>query len=822
MKKFISVLLAILMVVAVMPFAIFAADEADEGYVRAKNTAHVCHPTVDGNLALDAVDMSTVTVAFTKAATDVQVIEGFLTDGNKGTATRLPVGATAKLTLTFADVTDLGTLTLTVNGKGKVNPGEEFEAEVIKDSTYNLKVKVVAYNGTTKVYEDTKEVDTSKLTDLVVNIFEKTTKIEITTVGATSATAGGPRLWEVSATTVKGEDDYEHDYETVVVKAPTLYKDATVDGTGKAYDVCKKCGDKTDEYVLPALTRDQLTGGFIGLDDVKEFKEIATLYNADGTVKKDDDGNPYEVALVTGRNPEALFNGITNTGGGWTNSGDFYAANSSTKLEIYFKNEIEISSFQYYAWANWASVNFEFYKGDTLVAAVNGGPEEHWGCWVINRASDTWYDVTNYTKTKVKPTNANDYITDPDPEGDPIAMSLVGVKFDKLTVNFVSAKGNCTKIGEIKIGTHEHVFAEADVKKGTQGTGEDVCKWTHTSACLECHEVVTNAVTHLHSIKVNKVREVECGTSVYYDTCTVKDCKYNSGEYTVEGTGAHEFNTEVVQNTLGTCGTEGKATFVCSVCKERQEASVENLVGKKLGADLVGVYGVVAKKNTVIDAELIEKAVMTGAVVFPVAAVDSTTKASLIVNYTLAVDFSSGDLSVKSVGAAPTGFHTLGYKSYVPSTYTTHGIDGGYCTVCNADMKDFQKVADFKSLDTVVRVSFNGFTLRTTEYEGIRATFTVNKKAAEVIEADGEHSVRIWVVATNEAGETSELQIYGAGAKNWIDNNYKTSVVVKDVEADEVITFQLKISVKDKLGNEQVVIRDVDSTTLAAVKAAGK
>ena len=808
MKKFISVLLAILMVVAVMPFAIFAED-ADEGYTREKNTAHVCHPVdEDGNLVLDAVDMSTVTVAFTKAAKDAQVIESFLTDGNKATATRLPVGTTAKLTLTFANVTDLGTLTLTVNGKGKINPGEEFETEVIKDSAHNLKVKVVAYNGTTKVYEDTEEVDTSKLTDLVVDIFEKATKIEITTVGATSATAGGPRLWEVSATTVKGEEDYNHTWEKTITKLPSLPEyDADGetlinDGKGTYTQACSACGaidadaeGKTNVYEIPAMTIEDLNGGILGLDHIESFVEETGKFDAEGNPILDDDGNPYTVTTNINSKPEHLFDGNHGVSHMWTANGNYWYIGKDGKLTVTLKDEVLVSYVKILATTNWTQLNITFYNGKTEVAKMTNGPDGN----AFGTADARWYDLTDY-------------------------LEISGKYIDKIVIDSPYERAvNYSKWGELEIGIHEHVYTEADIKaNGTAGTGEDICKYTHDATCIECHTKANDAISYLHDVKVNTVREVECGTSIYYDTCNATDCKYNSGEYTVAGTGAHEFNTMVAQNTYATCGAEGKATFVCSVCKERQESSVENLVGKKLAADLVGVYGVVAAKDTVIDAELIQKAVRSGAVVFPVAAVDSATNASLTVNYTLAVDITNGDLSVKSVGAAPSGSHTLGYKNYIPSTYTTHGVDVGYCTVCNANMKDFQQVADFKSLDTVVRVNFNGFTLRTSEFEGIRATFTVNKKAADVIEANDEYSVRIWVVATNAAGETSEVQIYGAGAKNWIDNNYKTSVVVKDVEAEEVITFQLKISVKDKLGNEQLVIRDVDSTTLAAVKAAGK
>ncbi|MBR7101133.1 MAG: hypothetical protein IKC74_02485, partial [Clostridia bacterium] len=511
MKKFISVLLAILMVVAVMPFAIFAAEE---GYVREKNTAHVCHPVdKDGNLILDAVDMADATVAFTKAATDTQVVEKYLTDGKKDTATRLPVGTTAKLTITFAEAKDLGTLTLTVNGKGKINPGEEFEAEVVKDSTHNLAVKVVAYNGTTKVYEDTAAVDTTEIKDLVVNIFEKADKIEITTAGAAKADKGGPRLWEISATTVKGEADYDHDIKTVVVKA------STTKTAGKAYDVCGVCGYKSAEYDLPLLTADDLTGGKLTLDDVIITEEL-TKYDEDGkTILKDDDGNDMLIEKPLLADPNALFDGDLKAGDSWTASGSYWTAAAGGKLIIEFKEARTIAYLNITMVLNsWPGIIFEFYNGETLVG-IDGGTWKEEGDPDKDGPEDRWSEGSPWG-----PTTYN-FATE-------AYADLEGKTIDKIVITITNpghTNFNAKKIVEIEVGCHIHQYADADVKaNGTHGTGKDICKWTHDAKCIECEAVANDAIAYIHDIETTEHRAATCGNGIYTDVCKAEGCGYKN------------------------------------------------------------------------------------------------------------------------------------------------------------------------------------------------------------------------------------------------------------------------------------------------------
>jgi hypothetical protein len=153
----------------------------------------------------------------------------------------------------------------------------------------------------------------------------------------------------------------------------------------------------------------------------------------------------------------------------------------------------------------------------------------------------------------------------------------------------------------------------------------------------------------------------------------------------------------------------------------KETASVEALVGKKLNADLVGVFGKVASKGTALTADIIELAAEKGCLTFPIAAKDVQSGANLTVNYNLAIDFATGDLSVASVGAAPAGYHTFGWKVVVPSTYTVHGVDGGYCTVCGEEFKDTYREAALKEI-TQVRIMDLGFSKRVADFDGIRAT----------------------------------------------------------------------------------------------------
>jgi hypothetical protein len=86
-----------------------------------------------------------------------------------------------------------------------------------------------------------------------------------------------------------------------------------------------------------------------------------------------------------------------------------------------------------------------------------------------------------------------------------------------------------------------------------------------------------------------------------------------------------------------------------------------------------------------------------------------------------------------------------------------------------------------------------------------------NKESVKALTNAG-YSVRVWIVVTNEAGVSKEVQIFGAGAKAWMDLAGRTAIVVKGADADEVITFQAKISVKDAEG-EQIVYTDLGATS---------
>lgn len=797
MKKFISVLLAILMVVAVMPFAIFADDAAAE-----ESPLHPCHP--DSFAAIDMTAADATVTAKTAADVHAGVLVQYLTDGNNATATRLPTGDKVTFKYTFAEAQNFAEIKVVVNGKGSINPGDATEGKVIADSNHDFKVKVVVKDATGAAVYTSEEVSTKDQTTLTFGAFKAGTVLEII-VDAAKATTGGPRIWEISANAVRPESEYVHDMQQVVVKA------STTKTAGKAYDKCANCDYKEEEYDLPLLTTADLTGGILTLDDVT-IEEYVKELDGTGAVKKDDDGNDILIDQPYQSDVNALFDGNKNSGGLWSASGSYWTAAPGGKLTIKFNEPKEIAYINFTLTFNgWPGVIFRFYNGTTLVG-IDGGNWKAPGDDGYNGPADRW---TNTWENKTIDFAAADY------------ADLQGKVIDKIEIEITNhGTHNYRKISEIEIGCHTHVYDPADVKaNGTHGTGADVCKWTHNATCVECEAKATNAVTYLHDIKTEAIREVECGNSIYTDTCKAEGCEYKNENYSVPGTGEHDFSTYVTQTKYANCGADGVANFVCATCKERQEITgFDVLVGKKLAADLVVGPYVIAKSGTVITMDILsaymEVVEIADKIEVLLACTDAQTNAPVTVKFSATADFMSETVTYK-VGAAANGYHTMGYKNVIPSDYTVHGLDIGYCTKCGATYQEISKAAAYKSLDSVVRVRFNGFTLRTSEFEGIRATFTVNLEAEKVLK-DAGYSTRIWVVATNEAGETSEVQIYGAGAKNWIDINGKAAVVVKDVaDADEVITFQLKISVKDANG-EQVIYRDVDATTLAAVKAAGK
>lgn len=796
MKKFISVLLAILMVVAVMPFAIFAADDAAE-----ESPLHPCHPDSFNN-----IDLASATVKVTaKTADDVHagVLPQFLTDGKNDTATRLPTGDKATFSYKLAEETDVAKVTVVVNGKGNINPGDATSGKVVAESNHDFKVQVVIKNSIGQVIYKSDAVSTKDQTTLTFDVFTTGTYIEVIT-DAAGKTTGGPRIWEIKANAEKPVEEYVHDMETIVV-TPSTTKTA-----GKAYDACKNCDKKTEEYDLPLMSTSELTGGILGLDDVT-FEEYIKEVDGEGKVKLDDDGNEIVVDKPFVAAPEALFDGNKNSGGLWNANGSYWTAAPGGKLTIKFNEPVLVSYLNITCTFNgWPGIIFSFYNGDTLVG-IDGGNWKKPGEDGYNGPADRW---TATWENKTVNFAAADY------------ADLEGKVIDTIVIEITNhGTHNYRKISEIEVGCHTHVFDPEDIKaNGTQGTGADVCKWVHSATCLECETKVNGAVAYLHDVETTVVKEATCGNGIYSDKCKTEGCTYESGEYTVAGTGEHDFSTHVTQSKYATCGADGVSNFVCSVCRERQEITgFETLIGKKLAADLVVGPYTIAKKGTVITEEVISD-YMTVAdsadeIVFLLSSTDIQSGEAVTTKFVATANLAD-ETTKYTAGTAANGYHTFGWKNIAPSDYTIHGVDIAYCTECGVTYEEVRRDAEYKSLDTVVRVRFNGFTLRTSDFEGIRATFTVNKDLLK--EFLSGYSTRVWVIATNEAGETSEVQVYGAGAKNWIDNNGKFSVVVKDVaDADEVIKFTLKISVKDANG-EQIVYREVGSTSVAAVKAAGK
>ena len=118
----------------------------------------------------------------------------------------------------------------------------------------------------------------------------------------------------------------------------------------------------------------------------------------------------------------------------------------------------------------------------------------------------------------------------------------------------------------------------------------------------------------------------------------------------------------------------------------------------------------------------------------------------------------------------------------------------------------------------VAKVRLIEFSLRTAEFEGVRGTFSLNNEVIKGMQASG-YNVRIFMVVTNEAGVSKEVQVYGAGAKAPVALDGRFHVVVKGGAADETFTFSYKVIVDDANGTAENVV-EIASSSVADVKAA--
>ena len=787
MKKFISVLLAIMMVVAVMPFAVFAAG------VDVEKLYHPCYPREFTDMDMSKADCFVTAWDDEGKVTEVtdKFMYEYISDGKANTGTYLPVAKETRLRFSFGYVQEFGQIVVTVNGKGNLNPGEESDGLVSKATDFDFTVKVVVKTelGGDVLYVSEPQSAKGK-TELVFDVNSQGRSFDVIITDAAGSTSI-PRIWEVDAKEMKYDLELVHNLVEVVTQKSTTVTH------GKAHLACTRCDYTEAEYDLPLLGLDELSGGgVLGLDDVTITEELG-VFDEDGNPIKDIDGNTLGIETHPDSKAVNLFDGVKNSGGLWSGNSahSFWTAATGGKLVVEFEPTIVSYVNITFCVNAWPCISFKFYNGDELVGSAYG----NWGhgedSAPLGNIDDRW-------------TYAGDTTID-------FAdwCGFKGETIDKIEItmeNVHATAPNYRKLSEIEIGTHGHVYTTEQALAGVNGGEEDPCKWTYTGTCIECEHVTEGLVAYVHDLETKVVKEPTCGDGISSDKCKREGCGYESGEYAVPGTGAHDFTATVVQNKYATCGAQGTSTFVCSTCMTKETASVEALVGKKLNADLVGVFGKVASKGTALTADIIALAAQKGCLTFPIAATDAQSGAALTVNYNLAVDFATGELSVASVGAAPAGYHTFGWKVVVPSTYTVHGVDGGYCTVCGEEFKDTYREAEL--LDPKeVRIMDLGFSKRVADFNGIRATYKINRESVKVLTNAG-YSVRVWIVATNEAGESKEIQVFGVGSKAWMDVAGRTSVVIKGVDADEVITFTAKISVMDSEG-EQIVYRDLGATS---------
>ena len=536
MKKFMLVLMAILMVVS-MPVAAFATPHCDDcPDWSQENLAFLYHPCYVGTDA--SVDMvgdgskKIVNCFVTSWDEENAVIEeitdkfdySFLIDGKSNTGTYLPVAKQTRLRFAFGHPQEFSSIKVVVNGKGELNPGTDSVGPVFKQTDFEFTVQVVVKDelGGNILYKS-EPVSAKGKTEIVfdvevpmgTNAQGKTFDVIIVDA-ATSTTI--PRLWDIvvnekSYDGAFDESEYVHDFIEIVDKKSTTVT------PGTAHKECSRCAtpDGNGSYDLPLMPADQLTGGgVLGLGDVTITEELG-IFDANGNPIEDIDGNKLGADKLAGSDPASLFDGINNPGGLWNVGPSLWAVGPGGKLTIEFA-PVAINSLKVIMQLNaWPCIGFNFYNGDTLVGSYYG----NWGHGTDGAPQGNNNDRWTYSYEHIA-----DFAELCDFKGETIDKIVITVE----STNTGSATNYC-KLSEIEIGVHKHVYTDEQALAGVNGGAEDPCKWTFTGTCVECEHVTEGVVTYLHDLETTVVKEATCGDGLSTDKCKREGCGYENVEY---------------------------------------------------------------------------------------------------------------------------------------------------------------------------------------------------------------------------------------------------------------------------------------------------
>ncbi|MBQ2809547.1 MAG: hypothetical protein IJF11_01500 [Clostridia bacterium] len=302
-----------------------------------------------------------------------------------------------------------------------------------------------------------------------------------------------------------------------------------------------------------------------------------------------------------------------------------------------------------------------------------------------------------------------------------LVTEVIGQKAKKVVITSANQHNKSPWVTEVEMYAHKCLYDEAD----KQNVVEDAenCKTTFDGTCWMCKEARTGVVEYNHDFAdVVATQDASCYKNGK-GTKTCKVCEFVEN-VVIQATGDHDFeNGQETVVTKNNCGTAGEAYKTCATegCGKKSE------------------------------------------------------------NYVL----------------EPTGNHPR--YNWVElegqeADYTHEGVMGSFCAVCNTRDEEAGTKASNKLTLDCIKNNIN-WSIRYTDYVSPRANFKLNKSVIEGI--TDEYSVKVYGVV--KKGEVvKEVLIYDEdGAASGVKSDGTFALVVKNAGYTEEYEFSVRVEITD-------------------------
>ncbi len=789
MKKFLSVILAILMLAPLFVFSTTAAEQTECTYVR-NNIAYKA--TVTNNNAFWGVNSS------------------FLVDGDRTTGTcSNPAVKEMKYTFDYGEDHYFDEIVLTLNSKGSL-PGSY---ETISEKTNNdYTLTITVYNKAGQIVYATDPSD--PITALDRETFSTTedtawepvqaSKIEIelfltawgTRTGAfweveTYSGSYGKHVWEETASNpstceTQGYKEYTcvcgdvkteklplseaHTWDNGVVTTPA--GDAT---EGEKTYTCTVCGEEREEKI-PATAHNAFDAGVVTAPTCTEMGY--TTYTCTHCNSYTYKGN-YVNALG-----HDMDDGVMTVRPTFTTKGKMtYTCDRDDCEYSYDENLAEVwyRDYETLIGADDATVTEEFvgttdpfdansskdaiFDGLKMVSPWGANSTNYWKApcgWVADDDGDdtnnvakggkliidfdyeyyltgtNFYIYGNSLGFKIKFYNsANDVVFEiekgnyaVDSAADEpivVATEIIGQKVKRIEIESTNQHGKSPWVSEVEIFAHECLYDESD--KTNVNFDAETCKQTFDGTCWICQQAREGVVRYLHTYtQLNGV-------------------------------------DQVTVDTPASCFEAGSGRKTCTVC-EAEETVVIPATG--LHDFDGGKEEIVTKNNCGVAGEAYKTCATAGC----------PAKSE---HYVLPA----------------TGNHGSNYiwKDLEGSQadYTHNGTQGYICKVCGyRDESQGTKESPTKTIDGLITSKIAWWTIRYNDFISPRATFKLDK--TKITPLDGEFTVKIFGVV-KKGEQVKEVQVYGEGATGNVLKDGTFSLVVKGASVTDEFEFSTRVEI---------------------------